>query len=123
MLAPRRELDAGPDHEVLDGRGDQDLAGSGEGADSRRDVDGQAGEIIAADLALARVQTCSQFDPERPDGSRDCLGAADRSRGTIEAGDEAVAGRVDLRSPKPSELVTHGLVMRVEERAPTPVAQ
>ena len=103
--------------------GDQDLAGSGEGADSRRDVDGQAGEIIAADLALARVQTCSHFDPERPDGSRDCLGAADRARGTIEAGHEAVAGRVDLRSPKPSELVAHGLVMRVKERAPTPVAQ
>jgi hypothetical protein len=61
--------------------------------------------------------------PEPRCGLRDGLRAADGSRWTVEGSHESVPGGVDLAAAKPAELVTHRLVVAIEEQVPPLVAQ
>src|SRR5499426_1313233 len=81
VLAALAERDAGAHDEILDRAGDQDFVGPRQGADASGDVDGETGEIVAADFALSRVQAGSHIDSEALCGFDDRLGAMDGARG------------------------------------------
>src|ERR1700694_2815302 len=113
MLAAVKELDARPDNKVLDGPGDQHFARRCQRPHAGRDVDRQASKIVAANLALAGVQTDAQVDAELPSGFGDGPATADGTGRTVERCHKAVPGGVDLPATKPPELVTHRTVVGV----------
>ena len=62
--APVGQVDPRTHHEVLDRSRDEHLARPRVGADSSRDVNRHAAEIIADHLALSGVKTRPDLDPE-----------------------------------------------------------
>ena len=93
------------------------------GGDARADVDGDSGNLVAEQLALARVQAGAELEPEVagavPDGER----APNRARRPVERGEEAVAGGVDLAAAEPLELATDGGVVTAQQLRPVAVAE
>src|SRR5262249_7686244 len=83
VLAALAERDAGAHDEILDRAGDQDFVGTRQGTDTSGDVDGETGEIVAADFALSRVQARSHIDPEGLGGFGDGLGAMNGARRAV----------------------------------------
>ena len=59
---------------------------------------------------------------ERPHGIDDRLSAADRSGGTIEGGEEPVAGCIDLLAVEAAELTADGGMVLLQQVAPAPIA-
>jgi len=53
----------------------------------------------------------------------DRLGATDGARGTVEGGEEPVAGGVDLLSPEPLELSAYRGVVALDHVAPRTVSE
>src|SRR5215218_1085791 len=107
MAAPRLELDVRADDQVLDGAGDEDLAGRGERADPRPDIDGDAGDVLTADLALSGVQTRPHVDPQLPHRARDRARGLDPARRTVECRQEAVARGLHHAPAIATELLPH----------------
>src|SRR5690349_15480849 len=56
VRAPIVELQLGPDHEILDRAGDEDLAGPRDRAHARADVHADAGDVVLPPLDLTGVQ-------------------------------------------------------------------
>src|SRR5262245_10989401 len=83
VLDALAERDAGARDEILDRAGDQDFVGTRQGTDASGDVDGETGEIVAADFALSRVQARSHIDPEGLGGFDDGLGAMNGARRAV----------------------------------------
>jgi hypothetical protein len=105
------EGDARAGDEVLDRARDQHFIGIGCGGDTRGDMDGEASEVVAADLAFSGVEPDANFDPEPLSGLNDRVGAANGPGGTVEGGYETVTGGVDFLAMGPSQLVSHRLVV------------
>ena len=84
---------AGPQGEIPHRRGHQHLFGPGQGADPSPEMDGDPGEIVTTQLALTSVDAGSHGETERSHGALDLLRAPDRTDGTVEGGQESVAGR------------------------------
>src|SRR5215468_4224550 len=122
VLAALAERDAGPRDEILDRAGDQDFVGTRQGTDASGDVDGETGEIVAADFALSRVQARSHIDPDGLGCFGDGLGAMNGARRAVEAGQKTIPGRLDLLTAKAAQFVADCSVVRVQKRAPPLVA-
>ena len=91
------EVDAGAGDEILDGARDEHLARPGLRGDARADVDGDAGDLVVAELALARVQPGADVEAELAHRvARSRARSGSRARRAVEGREEAVAGRVDL---------------------------
>ena len=93
---PRPRTDAGADHELAHGAGDQHFAGSGEGADA-------APMLTAMPLRSSPIASTSPLwmperisMPLRAELLADRGGAADRPRRAVEGGEDAVAERLHL---------------------------
>jgi hypothetical protein len=86
MRAARVELEPGPGDEVLDGARDEDVARVRRAHHPRADVDGDAANVVADELALAGVQARSGLDAELEKVVTDRTRAADCSRGAVECG-------------------------------------
>src|SRR5580698_3431405 len=86
VLAAGREGDAGSGDEVLDGARYQDLGRSREGGDLGCDLDGEAGDVVAAQLDLAGMDTRPGRDAQLRRAVADGGSAADGPSGTIEGG-------------------------------------
>jgi hypothetical protein len=69
------------------------------------------------------VESDPKLDPERPGGDDDVLGAADGPGRTVEGGHEAVAGGVDFLAPGSPQLVSHRLVVGIEQRPPAAITE
>ena len=80
-------------------------------------------ENTSSDLALSGVKSHIEIDPELPGGITYGSGTMDRPRGTVERGDEAVAGGLDLLSSEPANLAPNSAIMLVEQRSPPLVTQ
>ena len=70
---------------------------------ARRDVDGDAADVVAHHLALARVDARADADALLLGGVEDRARAADRARRAVEGGEEAVAGRLHLAAAEALE--------------------
>ena len=100
VFAAAHEVDAGADNEVPEGARDEDFAGSRKSADTGGDVDCQATEVVSSDLALTRVKSHPDLQPEPWDLLANAMSAADGTGRTVERRKEPVSGGVDLASPK-----------------------
>jgi hypothetical protein len=90
------ELKLGAGHEVLHGRGDEDLAGPRFCRNPSADVDGNPRDLVSDDLALSRVQSGAHLDPELAHRFDDRVRAANGADRAVERGEEAVPRGVDL---------------------------
>ena len=95
VLAAGREGDAGSGNEVLDGARYQDLGRSREGSDLGCDLDGEAGDVVAAQLDLAGMDTRPGRDAQLRRAVADGGSAADGPSGTIEGGQDPGTGAAD----------------------------
>ena len=116
------ELDARAGDEIAHRPGRQDLARSGESGDARADVHGDPGEVVAANLALAGVQSGPHFQAEAARLHPDRLGTADRAGRPIEGGEKPVARGLHLAAERALDLAAHDNVVRVEQHAPAAIA-
>jgi hypothetical protein len=91
-------------NQILYGRGYQHFAGLSEGRDAGSDMNGDPAEVVAYDLALARVQTGSNLDPERLDAVRDGASTADGPGRAVESGEKTIAGGPDLAAAEAHKL-------------------
>src|SRR6266550_4318210 len=122
-FAPVDEDDPGAGDQVLDGTRHEHLARISGGRDPCARVDGNPADLVAHQLALACVKPCADLNAERPDAF------ADRARGPngtgrpVEAGEEAVAGRVHLPPVVQLEHASNAGVVLVEHLMPATVAE
>src|SRR4029079_8236381 len=94
--------------EVLDRLRDEDLPRLGLRRHPSPDRDGDPRDLAVQDLALAGVESGPNLQADPFYRLPDRRGAPDRARRPVEAREEAVAGRVELRSPKPRKLLADG---------------
>ena len=65
----------------------------------------------------------ADLDAELPHRFGCGAAARDRGRGLAEAGEEPVAGRVELPASEPLELAPNDAVVPVEQRLPAPISE
>src|SRR4051812_7916050 len=89
-------LNSGSDERVAHGLTDENLSGLGESRDTRSNVHGKTGKVVALLFDLPQVQAAAHLEVEgrrlRPDRPRDF----DRDRRTRDNREEVVAAGVDL---------------------------
>ena len=85
---------------------------------SRRNMDGQSSKIIASDFTFACVQPHAKFDTQLAGGLADGLSAPDGASRAVERSHEPITGGIDLPPTEPAELLSHGSIVSVQERAP-----
>src|SRR2546423_11251893 len=112
------ELHAGAHNKLCHGSRRPDFAGAGFGCDAGGDVDGDAADVIAADFDLAGVDAAADVEPELTGGIADRTGTLEGPGGSVEGGEEAVAGRLDLAASEAYELAADGRVVTVEQITP-----
>ena len=124
VLAAILERDPGAGDEVLDGAGDEHLAGRRLRRDARARP---APRSRSASLRAARTRPCGRRRGSRAraraTSSDDRARTVDRPRRPVEGGEEAVAGGVQLLAPEPRELAAHSRVVALEQLAPGLVAE
>src|SRR5207248_920524 len=96
VLAAVLELDPGAGDEISHRRGGKDLARARERGDPRTRVNGDPGDLVTEQLALAGVDAGAKLEPEVADGVADGESAANCTRGPVEGCEEAVPGGVHL---------------------------
>src|SRR5207253_11092148 len=117
------ELDSGPGDQVRNRARAPYFARPGGGPDARADVDGDAADIVADQLAFAGVEAGAYLDPELAHRVASRTGAADRARGPIEGGEKAVAHRLHRAAPVALELPAHERVVAPDQIPPAAVAE
>src|SRR5207247_2157951 len=89
-----RELDSRPSDQIRNRARDEYLPRPGGRPDARTDVDGDAADVVADQLAFAGVETGAHLDPKVAHCVTRRARAADRAGGPVEGGEEAVAHRL-----------------------------
>src|SRR5947209_6310114 len=123
MLAAILEDKPGTGYKVLHRAGYEHLAWSGQGRHSRPDVHGDPTDLRIHDFALTRVKSRAHVKPNASHSFADRTGAPDGASRPVEAGEEAVAGRIDLAAGEPHKLPPNHCVMLLNKVTPTTVAQ
>ena len=98
------ESQARASYKIADGLRDQYLTWRGERSHARSDVYGNTGKVIAHRLTLARVNSAAYLQANRAHSLANRTGAADCTCRTVECGEQAVTGSVDL---PPAEYLQH----------------
>ena len=114
MHTPLGEAQTGTDGEIVDRARHKDLPTDCHSADSSRNVNGDAGQIIVEQLALPRVQPRPHVETKPGKSLDDLLRAADGARRAIKRSNESVPDRPDLASPPTLEFVSHYFVVAVK---------
>src|SRR3954451_21005633 len=124
VVAAELEVEPRADHRAVSRAGGEDLSRLGERGHPRGDVQRHPAHVVAADLALTRVESGAQLDAQRLDTLDHCAGAAQRSRRrAVEDDQERVADRLDLLTVEPAEDLADGALLRGEQVAPAGVAE
>src|SRR5215471_16379387 len=118
MAASVIELQAGTGDEIPHGAGHEHLSGACDRRDARRDMDGDANDIIALDLDLTSMEPATHLDAQRAHPLDDCRSATHSTGGTIKGREKSIAQSLDLPPAKPSQLLADRLVVAVQQHAP-----
>src|ERR1700751_1124662 len=86
-------------------------------------MDGDAADVVVAQLDLARVYTRPHLKAQAPQHVTDRHGTPDRASGSIETGEETVARGVDLTATEALELAADLRVVPAEQLLPSLVAE
>src|SRR5262245_37138308 len=86
-------------------------------------MDRDSAELVADPLAFTGVHTRSHFEVELAQRLTDRTRAAHRCSRSFEAGEEPVAGRVELTAAEAVEKLAHARVVLVEHLVPAAVAE
>src|SRR4030095_8733627 len=116
------EADAGARDEIFHGARDQHLARARQRRDSGAGVHGDAAQLVAEDLALARVQTGANLQAQLPHLAHDGACTTHAARRSVEAREKPIAGRIDFATPKAHELLANRRVMPILHLSPTALA-
>jgi hypothetical protein len=92
MVAGVLEKETGPDDQVLHGRADPDLRGSGQGTYARPDVHADPGAVVASILDLTDVKARTDLDPSGFTRLHARLGHASRWRRAVAVTEVVVNG-------------------------------
>src|SRR5207302_1917977 len=123
VKAPVLEREGAAHDGPEDGARHEHLTGAGQRVHARGDVDRHAADVLADQLALARVHPHAYVDAELAGRLSDRQRAAQRPRGrAVEGGEKAVAEGLHLTAAKAGELLAHLLVVPREQIAPAAVA-
>src|SRR6266480_7359865 len=109
--------------EILDGARDENLAGLRLRGNACSDRNGDSARLLSQQLALPGVKTGTDLELERTHVLCQCPRALDRPARTVESGEEAVAGSVDLRPVELREPPANESVMLLEQRKPRRVPE
>jgi hypothetical protein len=90
------ELQSGTGSQIFHGAGDEHLSRPSARKDTLPDVHRNPGETVAKDLDFSGVEPRADLDAQLADAVAYDTGALHRARRTVEGGQEAVAGRIDL---------------------------
>jgi hypothetical protein len=122
VRAARFELETGSDNEVLDGSRHEHLAGAGERAHARADVDRDAGDVLVEQLAFAAVQPRPHVQIQRSRRLGELAGAADRARRTVEDAERSVADHLHDAAAGIGDVLVKQRFMALQQIAPGAVA-
>src|SRR3954466_5667064 len=107
-------IEAGSDDEVLDGLGDENLAGAGEGRDAGADVDGEPANVVADAFDFPGMESGADRKPGAARvGGLQC--ASHGAGGAVEGRQEAVAERLDGATSPAVDPRTDEVLVAVEE--------
>jgi hypothetical protein len=123
VLTTVLEQDARAGDQILDRARDEHFAGMSLGGDAGADVDGDPADLLVQELTLACMQPGSDLEPQLAEAVADRARTVDGPSRPVEAGEEAVACRVDLPPPEVAELSADGLVMPLQQLPPGEVAE
>ena len=121
--AGRFEREAGPGKQKLRRGRDEHLAWHRNARDACGFMDGEAPYVVAYELDFARVNPGPDRNAQIGDRLTHCLGASNRSGGTVEGSEKAIAGRLDLAPSKPVQLEPCPLVVLQEQLTPRGIAK
>jgi hypothetical protein len=102
----------------LDGLGHQHLPRSSEIAYALGDRHSQPGDVFASDFDLAGMQPRPNVEPEGLGLRDDLSGASHGARASVERGEEAVAGGLDLTTAVTLEGTPNDRIVLIAELAP-----
>lgn len=114
VLTPILESDPRPGDQPLHCLRGKHLTRARERPHSRRDVNGDPGDVVAKDFDLAGVDAHADVESNRTRSFYDAATAADGACRPIEGRDESVPRGIDLVPAEPGEFTTDGSVMRFE---------
>ena len=109
-------------HKIADRARHQYTVAFRHGCDAGRDVDGDAADILALELDLARMDAAADSTGRRVRRRGDLARASHGTRRAIEGGKEAVAQSLDFSSPKPGDFSSHDVVVPVEKSLPVAIS-
>ncbi len=118
VLTPVLEVQAGVSGQFPGGRRHEDLTGTSRGQDSSRLVDREAMDICIGHLDLARVHRRPGRQPQVPGRLSQGNRASDCPAGTVECGEDPIAGLFHLTTAESSQGVLHPLLVRSDEVTP-----
>src|SRR6266536_6113102 len=121
MGAATSERDARARDEIGDGARNENFVGLGERLDALGDVDGDAADVVTAQLDLAGVEPATYMDADGADRVADGTGAAHRPSGAVEGRQEPVAGRGDLSAAEAFEFGAGETVVGGQQLRPSAV--
>src|ERR1700730_6878800 len=117
------EEDARTGAEVFDGARHDNLARCRDGADARRDVDGDASDVIAVHFDLPGVNAGANLETERVQVPDDVLGAAHRARWSVKRDQEGIAEGFDLAAAVSPKLSPDRAVVARKQSLPVFIAE
>src|SRR6201985_2573500 len=122
VLAASGTAEARPGDQVNDDARDEHLARPGRCCHTCGDVDGDAADVVVAQLDLARVYARPHLETQAPQDVADRHGTPDGAGGSVEPGEEAVACGVDLTAVEALKLPPDLGVVPAEQVLPSLVA-
>ena len=80
-------------------------------------------QIIATNFAFAGMETGAYFNSQLPDFLTDGTSTTHTASGTVESGQNAIAGTLDLTTAKSGKVAFDYRVMIVEKATPAAIAE
>src|SRR6266545_7499610 len=113
---------SGARYEVLDRTGHEHLARLRVGGNACPDVDGDAADVVVAELDLSGVQAGADLDAESTHIVADAGSATNGACGAIERRKKSVTRRLLLTAAETNKLLAHQRVVLLEEALPSLIA-
>jgi hypothetical protein len=114
MFASIDEPKPGSGDEVFYRARYQYLPWGSERGDASADMDRDSANVVLDLFALAGMEACTNFDPDRAHFVDDCARTANGAGGTVECNEKAIARRIGLTAAKPTYVAPDRCIVSIE---------